>query len=87
MTVVEMGYHPFLARTHLKLLKTQYLALQLDERHVLRQLVAMVDTTPIDIFIRIVFQQLAEGLDVEFTAQHLLFLRSHAGNIHHILRQ
>ena len=84
-TVGEMRYDAFFPRTHRESLETQNVADDLYERHVARQFVDGVDLRAVDIFVRIVFEQVTIGLDTELIAQHLLAVRPYARQVFDIL--
>jgi hypothetical protein len=44
-----------------------------------------IDLRAVYIFIRIVFEQVAIGLDAELVAQHLLAVRANARQVHDVL--
>ena len=66
MSVGEMSDKTLLARRHGKLLKTEYPATNLHKRHCTFQLINTIYFTAVNIFIGIVFQQVAPRLDIEF---------------------
>ena len=67
--VAEVGDDAFLPDTGGELLKTEYAALYLHERHVARQLADAVNTAAVDVFVGIIFEQLSPRSDVEILAQ------------------
>jgi hypothetical protein len=55
------------------------------ERHVARKFVDLINLRAVHIFIRIVFEQIAIGLNTELVAQHLLAVGPHAWQVFDIL--
>ena len=80
-----MCHHTLLARPHFESLKTQYPAFHLNERHVASQLPNRIYTTAIDVFIRIIHQQVAEGANAQFRSKNLLSVWSYAWQILYVL--
>ena len=83
--VREMSHHTLAARSHLKGLKAEYVADDLHERHVARQLTHLVDFCAVNVFIGVVVQQVAIGVNAEFLAQHLLAVGPYARQVHDVL--
>ena len=84
-TVSEMGNDAFLACSHAEFFEICELTHYLNERHVTAQLVDAIDFRAVNIFIRIIFQQVTECLDAQFFFQQFLAMRSNARNIHYVL--
>ena len=83
--IAEMGYHTFLARSHLEGLKTENLAHNLYEGHVARQFVDGIDFRTVNIFVGVVVKQVTISEDSEFFAQNLLATWSYAWQILYVL--
>ena len=83
----EMSHHAFLAWPHLKGLETQDAPYDLHERHVAREFVDGIDLRAVHIFIGVVLQQVAIGLDAELLAQHLLAVGAYARQVHDVLTE
>ena len=67
--VAEVSHDAFLSRPHRKCLETEDMTNDLHEGHIARQFVDGIDLGTIYIFIRIVLEQVAIGVDAEFFAQ------------------
>ena len=61
----------FLAGTHLEGLKTQDMAFYLYEWHVAIEFAYAVESAAVYVFVRIILQQVAKGMDVQLFAEHL----------------
>ncbi len=84
LTVGEMADDALLpAFAHL--LVAQDMAFDLYLRHVAAQLADGIHLRSVNVFIRIILQQVTPRLDVELTFEYLAAARSHAGQIHDIL--
>ena len=81
----EMGHHAFLARSHLKGLETEDASYDLHERHVASEFVNGIDLRAVHIFIWIILEQVAIGLDAQLLAEHLLAVGTYPRQIHDIL--
>ena len=79
MSVGKMGYDALLACAHSKLLECQDMSFDLHKRHIAPQLVDGVDTTSVDVFVGIVFQQVAPRVDIDFFVEDVLSSRTHTG--------
>ena len=84
-TIGEMSHHTFLAWSHGEGLEAQDLSHHLHERHITRQFVDGIDLRTVNVFIGIVFQQVAIALNAEFIAQHLLAIRAYTRQVFNIL--
>ena len=76
---------PFLPRSYRRLVEAQHLADDLYECHVGRQLADSVDVGAVYILIRVVLQQVTEGVDAKFLAQYLFAPRSYARQEFYVL--
>ena len=81
----EVGHNPLLTYAHDELFKAQDLPFYLDEGLRSLQIGDAVEATAIDIFVRIVFEEVAKGVDVELFAQYLFAVRSDTGKIGNVL--
>ena len=74
--ITEMSHHPFLPRAHSKLFKAQNLAFELYERQVALQVDDAVDAASVNVFVRIILEQIAPCSDVGLFLQYRLTLGS-----------
>ena len=84
-TIGEVCYDALLARSLTELLERQYLAFQLHKRHIGLQLITSIDAAAVDIFVRIVLQQLAPRINAELLLQNLGAPRTHTGQVLDVL--
>ena len=80
-----MGYDALFACTHLKGLETQDVPFHLYERHIAVQFADAVQTAPIHMLIRIVFQQVAKRVDAQFFTKHLASVGTYARQVLDVL--
>ena len=83
--VGEVSHDALLACRHLELLKREYPAAYLHERHVALQFVYGIDAAPIHIFIWIVLQQVAPGAHAQLLVEHVLLIGADSRQIHYVL--
>ena len=81
----KMGHDTLLARSHGEGLEAEDMTNDLHIRHIAREFVDGVDLRAVDIFVRIVFEQVTIGLNAELVAQHLLAVRPYARQVFDIL--
>ena len=67
----KVRHDAFFAGTHLEGLETQDMAFHLYEGHVAIQFAYAVEPAAVDVFVRIILQQVAKGMDVQLFAEHL----------------
>ena len=84
-TIRTMGYDAFFTRSHGEGLEAEDMTNDLHIRHIAREFVDGVDLRAVDIFVRIVFEQVTIGLNAELIAQHLLAVRPYARQVFDIL--
>ena len=72
----KVSHYARLAVSHVKRLETEYSAAYLDKRHVARQFVDGIDSTSVDMFVGVILQQVAKGIDAQFFAKHLFAVGS-----------
>ena len=84
-TVAEVGDDALLASAHLKGLEAQDVAYDLYERHVARQLVDGVHLRAVHMLVGEVLEQVAEGLDAQLFAEHLLAVGTYPRQVHDVL--
>ena len=83
----KVSHYARLAVSHVKRLETEYSAAYLDKRHVARQFVDGIDSTSVDMFVGVILQQVAKGIDAQFFAKHLFAVGSDPRHILDILLQ
>ena len=84
-SVREMGYQPSLS-SFARRFKTQYLAFQLNIRHRPVNLLNVIDTATVHIFVREVIQQVVKGKYAQFLIKHRSTLRPDARQIFYVTR-
>ena len=82
-----MGHHTLLPTVHLEGFEAQDVALHLHKRHVTRQFADAVQPTAVHVAVGIVLQQVTDGVDAEFFAEHLPSVRSYAWQVLDVLTQ
>ena len=86
-TIGKVRHDAFLAGTHLEGLETQDVALHLYEGHVAIEFADAVQPAAVDVFVRIILQQVAKGVDVQFFAEHLPPVRTNPRQVLYVLLQ
>ena len=74
----EMSHYALLARPHLESLETQDMSYHLHERHVASQLAYTINLRTIYVFIRVILEQVAVGLDAQFLTERLPAIGTYA---------
>ena len=85
--VGEVGHETFLARSALKLLEAQYAPAYLYEGHVAAQFADVVYLAAVDVFVRIILEQVGYRSDTQLFLEHFLFLGTYARQILYVLAQ
>ena len=84
-SICKMGNDALLTRSHGEGLETEDMPDDLHKGHLTRQFVNLIDLRAVYVFIRIVFEQVAVGLDAKLVAQHLLAVRPYAWQVFDVL--
>ena len=83
--VGDVCHNTFLASSRIELLEAENPAANLYEGHLARHLVDGVYLRPIHIFIRIILQEVAEGLDAQLLAEDILTSGTHPRKVFYVL--
>ena len=76
--ISKVCHYALLTRAHRKGLETQDMTNYLYKRHIACKFVDGVHLRAVDVFVGVVFQQVAVTLNAKLVAQHFLTVRSHA---------
>ena len=85
MTISKMSHYALFARSHRKFLERENASLNLYKRHVTTKFCNRVKPASVDVFIRIMLQELSPRRDAEFLLKNLGTPRPYARKIFDIL--